>query len=357
MPSGWNKGKKILHAFIGTLFNRDNPDIDGYHYYTEVKDSGIYFGLQHNSKIGEPNMHQHIHVFKDWNTGNWTWQLTCRDPKHQGSVAGHGHDEYGQRYGIDFLNNDTGDVEILIQMIRGGRDPFKESWAQRQEDFHELITMVWRWKTALNKCFSSWLGRGMGRTDSGNHWLESRRHPEGGWVWTNGRGDVMEPPRFWQNTVDYDIDEFLSQALGTMDIGDEGKGSASLERVSEPTVAQRQPVECRFGRRCRRLDCHFEHHDGRFIDTPCRYGQGCTNPGCHFGPPGHGVSQLPFMGGGNRKTRSNRRSKIRRKSKTRRRSNIRRKKRTLRKTMTRRRSNTRRRSMKKKRNTMKRTRL
>ena len=348
MPSDWNTGKKILYAFIGTLFNKDKPDIDGYHYYNTVQDSGIYFGLQHNSKVGEPNMHQHIHVFLDSNTGRWTWQLTCRDRKHTGSVAGHGHDEYDHRDEIGFLNNDTGDVELLIDMIRTRyADPFSVDWEEGEQDFQDLINMINKWKVALNKCLSSWLGRGLGRTESGKHWLTAV-YGLNGWQWENGRGQVKPAPRFWQNTVDYDIDEFLSQSLTKMTVveeDDDDDDVAGFERESEPTVAQRQPVECRFGHKCRRINCHFEHPTGRLIDTPCRYGQGCTNPGCHFGPPGHGVSQLPFMGGGNRKTRTRRRSK------TRRRSNIRRKK------MTRRRSNTRRRSMKKKRNTMKRTRL
>jgi hypothetical protein len=42
---------------------------------------------------------------------------------------------------------------------------------------------------------------------------------------------------------------------------------------------------CRNDRRCKKVDCHFNHPNGRFINTNCRDDKICKRANCHFNHP------------------------------------------------------------------------
>lgn len=72
--------------------------------------------------------------------------------------------------------------------------------------------------------------------------------------------------------------------------GEEELRKADVAAVAAPTPASDNPLDCKFGRLCKRPECWFQHPQGRIIDqdpklTMCRFGNECGRVDCFYVHP------------------------------------------------------------------------
>lgn len=91
----------------------------------------------------------------------------------------------------------------------------------------------------------------------------------------------------------YDLEEHLEE-LEPMDIAVMAEDSTILHKWIDEVVTFLNPEPCRFGTRCTRPDCYYDHPEGRAIDTPCRDDVVCTSQDCYFKHPnGRNIDTAP----------------------------------------------------------------
>lgn len=95
-------------------------------------------------------------------------------------------------------------------------------------------------------------------------------------------------------------------ATGTCALGAACKFAHGLHELRKgamperkPTPEPENPLDCKFGRMCKRPECWFQHPQGRIIDqdpnlSMCRFGNECGRPDCFYVHP-KDLESEPFM--------------------------------------------------------------